>query len=179
MAKSLCSNARDWKVFTEGMSRKWNLSGMGKTWPSELYQCTKMYGVFFPFSEADWCVPTIRYWSRWLDSSVLWAVSFHGLQHRMTLIPRNCTLALHRLELPNHAVLNKMYYNGYNVTFLHFVCWSSPSESVLELVFILYDCTIRPSLLTVVQKAQNLDLTGAMSNLTFYHISCMEKKMTL
>lgn len=72
-----------------------------------------------------------------------------------------------------------MYYNGYNFTFLNFVRSSSPSESVLELVFVLYYRKIDHLLLTAVQKAQSLDLTGAMSNLTFFHISCMRKKMTL
>lgn len=34
-------------------------------------------------------------------------------------------------------------------------------------------------MLTVAQKAQSLDVTGAVSNLTFFHISCMGTKDTL
>nr|XP_038031376.1 programmed cell death protein 6 isoform X4 [Anas platyrhynchos] len=59
-------------------------------------------------TEADRCIPALRYGSGRLDSGVLRAVPVHGLQHRMTLMTRDSTLALYRLELPNDHVLNKI-----------------------------------------------------------------------
>lgn len=45
--------------------------------------------------------------------------------------------------------------------------------------FVFYNSKISHIMLTVAHKAQNLDVTGALSDLTFFHISCMGTKDTL